>query len=237
MLFVSQSSMAASSSALKGIVSEMNRRVLYNGLDLQYYQQDPKVRESFRRRYQLGYDLLIGIACALRSRKQLEHLFEVSTSLSDLPVRIFIAGGSVSGDEAYASRIIEQAKYMLGKRFLYLGHLNDLRGFYNGLDLCINTSKEEGFSISILEALACGCPVVGYPSVAVSEAVLPGGGEIVEQDNINQLTQTVRHWLSNPDKLTAARASARKRAEHFDVCRIAEQLWNEYQDILKPCKA
>ena len=42
-----------------------------------------------------------------------------------------------------------------------LGHVNDLRNFYNGIDLFINTSQEEACSLSVIESLAHGCPVIG----------------------------------------------------------------------------
>lgn len=115
---------------------------------------------------------------------------------------------------------------------MHLGRLDELRGFYNGLDLFVNTSKEESFGLTSLEAMACGTPVVGYPSLAVQEVVLPGGGEIVKQDNIDQLAEALERWLSEPERLAAARQDARRRAEEcFDIRKIALQLWDEYQSL------
>jgi glycosyltransferase involved in cell wall biosynthesis len=86
--------------------------------------------------------------------------------------------------------------------------------------------------------LACGCPVVGYPSVSVDEQVLPSGGEIVPQDDCGQLTAAIDRWLDDDRRRIEAREGARHRAvEAFDIRKIADQLWNEYTNLLVERKA
>ena len=128
--------------------------------------------------------------------------------------------------------MIELGRRLLGQRFIYLGHLDDLRGMMNALDLFVNTSREESFGISVLEAMACGCPVVGYDSKAVDEVVLPHGGEITPQDDIESLKTAVNRWIADPTKLAVARTSARRQAERFDIKYISQQLWREYEEVL-----
>ena len=111
--------------------------------------------------------------------------------------------------------------------------MDDLRGFYNALDFSVNTSKEETCSISVMESLACGCPVVGYPSVSVDEQVLPDGGTIVGQDDVGALAAAVRHGLTASEARAAARAGARRRAEAvFDIRPVSLQLWREYGAVM-----
>jgi glycosyltransferase involved in cell wall biosynthesis len=126
------------------------------------------------------------------------------------------------------------ARQRLGERFRFLGWLKtpQLQELYNALDLCVNTSAEESFGLSVLESLACGCPVVGYPSVSVSEVVLPDGGQIVPQNDIDALATAVRKWLTDRQRLAAARPLARRQAQRFDIAEISQQLWKEYQDVL-----
>jgi glycosyltransferase involved in cell wall biosynthesis len=169
--------------------------------------------------------------------KQLEHTYKVVSGLPD-DVTLVVAGGIAPGEEAYAERVLADGKRILGPRFRYLGCLDNLLGFYNALDLYINTSKEETCSISILESLACGCPVVGYPSVSVVEQVLPSGGEIVDQDDSEQLTAAVVRWLKDDGHRAAARRGARQRAmEAFDIRKIADRLWDEYSSVLTERKS
>jgi len=230
--FVSRSSLDVCRPALEGVVPDDRCAVMRNGLDLEAFTPDPERRA--RSRAALGVEgvPVIGVACALRPRKQLEHFFRAAARL-DRDVRVVVAGGAVPGDEDYAARLLEQARAMLGERLVLLGHLDELRDFYAGLDLFVNTSREEACSISVIESLACGCPVVGYSSRSVDEQILPEGGEIVPQDDDVALSQALEAWLSNPGRLSNARAGARRQAERlFDIRVLADALFEDYDAVL-----
>jgi glycosyltransferase involved in cell wall biosynthesis len=233
MFFVSNSSQDVCREGLQGVVPESRWRVLRNGLDLSKFRSDTVLRADARRAWGIGpQELAVGVACALRPRKQLEHLFH-AVAHAGVPVKVVVAGGPVPGDEVYAARLVEQGRALLGDRLHAVGHVDDLRGFYNGLDLFVNTSREEACSISVIESLACGCPVVGYASRSVDEQILPDGGEISPQDDTEALASLLRRWLTDSARLGAARAGARRQAERlFDIRSLALDLWHEYQLVL-----
>lgn len=231
--FISKGSLEACRPDVEPAVPESRWRILYNGLDLERFTPDAARRSAFRAAHGLNNMTAIGVACALRPRKQLEHLFDAASRVSDPSLRVVLAGGPVKGDERYSEALLETARDSLGSRFIHLGHLKDLRDFYNGLDLFVNTSQEEACSISVMESLACGCPVLGYPSTSVDEQILPTGGEIVPQDSVADLAAALERWLSDQPRLRNARLAARRRAEDvFDIKGLADQLWLEYQDTI-----
>ncbi|MEO7191334.1 MAG: glycosyltransferase family 4 protein [Vicinamibacterales bacterium] len=233
MFFVSEGNLEACRTGLSGVVPRARWRVLPNGLNLRHFTPDPQRRAEFRAAHNLESSLVIGVACALRPRKQLEHLFRAASELQVPNLRVVVAGEAVKGDEAYAEAMIRAGQSLLGDRLVILGHISELRGFYNGLDLFVNTSQEEACSISVLESLACGCPVVGYASRSVDGQILPDGGEIVAQDDVSALTGALDRWLAGPTRRAAARGGARRMAEErFDVDRMSEMLWDEYKAVL-----
>jgi len=74
---------------------------------------------------------------------------------------------------------------------------------------------------------------VAYPSKSVDGQILPDGGEVVQQDNIEQLTTVLQRWLADPAALAARRHGARQTAEaYFDIRRLSRQLWDEYERVL-----
>ena len=230
--FVSSANLENCLPGIGGVVPEDRRYVLTNALDLKHFRPDAQLRDQFRKRWELGEAPVIGVACALRERKQLEHLVAAAEALPE-NVRVVIAGGSVPDEVEYGEQILKLAKSKLGDRLVCTGHLSDLRPFYNGLDLFVNTSQEEACSISVIEAMACGCPVVGYASRSVHSQILPDGGEITPQDDAAKLGQVVKAWLSDPAKLDQYRTSARLRAEReFDIEVKARDLFDDYRAIL-----
>jgi glycosyltransferase involved in cell wall biosynthesis len=221
LVFTSRGSRDACRPGVDGIVPEVDWRLLYNGVNVTALRPDPAGRAAFRRRHRLGDGPAIGNACYIQPRKQLEHLFTAAARLAVPGLRVLLAGGPVAGAAAYAARLIRQAREQLGDRFVYLGHQDELRGFYNALDLLVNT-----------------CPVISYTSTSAGEQVPPGGGEIVAQDQVAELTAALRRWLADRPRLAAARRPARRRAaEAFDIRHLSAQLWDEYQAVVQAASA
>lgn len=233
MFFVSASSRDVCAASLDGVVPLERQKVLRNGLDLGAFAPDASHRQLARARLGLNGRIAIGVACALRPRKQLEHLFRAAAALP-ADVDVVVAGGAVAGDEDYARRLLDTGRQLLGRRLHLLGHLDELKEFYNGLDLFVNTSQEEACSISVIESLACGCPVVGYASRSVDEQILPDGGEIVEQDDEAALAGALARWTSDRQRLERSRAGARRQAEAlFDIRKLSDELWSHYGELVR----
>lgn len=236
-VFLTHASLDVCRPAVEGIVPEAAWRVIPNAIDLKRFATDPLAAKRFREQYGLEGKTLIGAGTWLRPGKQIEHLVEVVSRITHHSATLVLAGGIVRGEEDYAREVLKLAEIKLKERFCYLGCIDDLVGMYNALNLYINTSIAETCSISIMESLACGCPVVGYPSVSVSEQVLPDGGQIVPQNDIDALATAVREWLTDRQRLAAARPLARRQAQRFDIAQISQELWKEYQDVLAEHRA
>ncbi len=232
LLFLSEGSRDVCRPAVEGIIPESKWGFLPNGLDLRAFCPDAAAGARFRDEHRLGRELLVGIASWLRPGKQLEHAVKVMSDPQLRHATFVLAGGIAPGEEAYANQFLEHARNALRERFRFLGCLNDVRNFYNAIDICLNTSREESCSISIMESLACGCPVIGYPSVSVREQVLPDGGEITPQDDIESLIAGIARWISDRCKLADARLLARQQAVRFDIAALSQSLWCEYEALL-----
>jgi len=79
--FVSAGNRDACRPGVEGVIPESKWRVLPNGLDLKHFVPDAEKRREFRADHGLDGRPVIGVACALRPRKQLEHLFEATARL------------------------------------------------------------------------------------------------------------------------------------------------------------
>jgi glycosyltransferase involved in cell wall biosynthesis len=135
--------------------------VLPMGVDLEVFSpRTPACTEP--------YILSVG-SCA--PRKNLGVLTEVMR-------RVAAATGGltlVRVGEALPEALREELKRVPGGRLVELGRVDEatLAGYYSGAVALVQPSKLEGFGLPVLEAMACGCPVVSSRATSLPEA----GGE------------------------------------------------------------
>jgi|GEM_PF-43636 len=113
---------------------------------------------------------VVGTVAILRKEKNLLRLIRVFSKLSpDLDARLLIVGdGPEYGN---LSRYIEENK--LHERVKLLGHLEDPSDVIKALDIFAISSDTEQMPLSVLEAMAAGCPIVGMDVGDVKEMVSP----------------------------------------------------------------
>jgi colanic acid/amylovoran biosynthesis glycosyltransferase len=94
--------------------------------------------------------------------------------------------------------------------------------------------QTEAFGIALIEAQACGLPVVATRSGGIPEAMLENEtGLLFEENDHETLSSQVHKFLSDTDKLFSASLRARQFViENFDVRDCTEKLENIYDEIL-----
>lgn len=171
-------------------------RVLRNGVDLEMFHPVAD-REKLRERLGLtGFTLLLVGNLIPRKSHDL-----VIKALVDIPdAKLLIAG---EGPEEVALRRLS-ARLGVGGRVQFLGSVPHERliEYYNAADILVLASSREGWANVLLEAMACGTPVVasnvwGTPEVvATAEA-----GLLMQERNPRALVNTVRKLRSSlPDR-------------------------------------
>ncbi|HTB73178.1 MAG TPA: glycosyltransferase family 1 protein, partial [Polyangiaceae bacterium] len=134
----------------------------------------------------------------------------------------------IAGGRGWLDRqIVRQIRKRRGAgRVRWLGYvpLSDLIALYTGADLFVLASTWEGFGLPVLEAMACGAPVVASDIPALRE-VGGGAARFVLPGNDQLLAQAVSQALEDPGGLARERAAGRVRAAEFSWTRTAEAVW------------
>lgn len=198
--------------------------VLYSGVSQAFRPTIGEERISnVREKYGLGdWPFLISVG-TLQPRKNYEMLiqaFKPVAEKSDL--RLLIAGGKGWLFDQMLAGVEAQG---LGNRVLFLGFVDDsdLPTLYSEATLFLFASLYEGFGLPLLEAMACGVPVItsnvsSLPEVAGEAAVqLP-------PDSPTLWTSTMLELLEDESWRTELVAAGFRRAQQFTWSKSARQL-------------
>lgn len=100
----------------------------------------------------------------------------------------------------------------------------ELRALYQAADVFVFPSMFEGFGLVILEAMACGLPVIGTDATAAADIVEPECGWVLPRGDPDALVATLRWVASHRERLPEMRLAARRRAEQFTWKRYRESV-------------
>lgn len=104
--------------------------------------------------------------------------------------------------------------------------------YYQQADVFVLPSLNEGMSNVILEAMACGLPVVATDTGGTKELVADGvNGLIVKMRDANDLMEKIEKLILNPELKTSMSAESRKRAEALSWEKVAGEYIELYGKI------
>ena len=202
--------------------------VIYNGISLRP-PVTPAARETIRQR--LGADsetLVIGTVARLDPVKDLGTLVDAVGRLSQVrSVRLVVVG---DGPERAT---LEQRAAAAGTTSVitWLGHRDDARDWLAGCDAYVNCSISEGVSLTILEAMAAGLPVVATRVGGTPEVVTTDTGLLVPARDMGAIVHAIDALAGDPARRTQFGTAARARVEtHFSLDRMIAQYRNIYEE-------
>ncbi len=119
------------------------------------------------------------------------------------------------------------------KRYRLNDSISDVQKEYLDSSLFVCTSRFEGFGMGIIEAMACGLPVVAFDCLWGPRSIISDGedGLLVENGNIEKMAETILSLINHPEKISEMGMSARKNVQRFNIDIIAKK-WKRLFDSL-----
>jgi glycosyltransferase involved in cell wall biosynthesis len=196
--------------------------VAYHGVDhTAFHVPGEEEKARVRARLGLGDVPYVAFLGAKEPRKNVPNLIRGWVSaVKDRPnpPALVLAGGQGHDDEI--DRVSAEVPAHL--RLLRPGYLRyaDLPGFLGGAILCAYPSHGEGFGLPILEAMACGAPVLTTPRLSLPEV----GGDAVAYtgQEADQIAKDLSALLDDEPRRAALAAAGLARAKEFNWSSSAE---------------
>jgi glycosyltransferase involved in cell wall biosynthesis len=198
--------------------------VIPNGIPLPA-ARSPDGRARLRRELGAGDDtLVIGTIARLDPVKDLGILLRAAALLPSLPFLVVLIG---DGSERHA---LERLTRELGidRHVRFLGHRDDARQWLDAYDIFVNSSISEGVSLTILEAMGAGLPVVATAVGGTPEVIAAGTGELVPPRSPAALADALARLGRDPEARRTLGAAARARvAARYTI----ERMVADYRDV------
>ncbi len=196
----------ANSQGLRALALNFERRfpiaIISNGVDLRRFTPV---------RHKPGVTRLLSVGRVVY-QKGLDLGLRALAGLKDMPWEWAIAGDGLMLAEL--QELAQQLDIAGRIRFLGWQPAGALVERYRQSDLFLFPSRHEGMPNAVLEAMACGLPVIASRIAGNEELVVPGEtGLLVETENVEQLRQVLRQLIPNHQARKSMGDKARRRVE------------------------
>lgn len=212
-------------------IPEERIEVVYQSISPMFFEpvDDSDVQTALAK-YGISGRFVLGVG-TIERRKNQQQLIRAAAMLPD-DVQVVILGKRTPYQQEL-ERLVDEM-HLAHKVRILNGVSNDhLRCFYHAAIMAVYTSFFEGFGLPVVEALACGCPVIAAKGSCLEEA----GGEssvYVSPDSIEQLAEAVNSLLDNPGQLDKMSSEGMKYARQFRDDTMAECLLRIYSNLTNP---
>ena len=212
-------------------VKEEKVTVLYSGVHERFQPvADAAKIKNVRQKYGIGERPFVLAVGTVQPRKNYQMLIQAFKNVAGVyEHQLVFAGGKGWLEEEMVAEVQRQE---LQNRVTFIGFVadEDLPALYSTADLLAFPSLYEGFGLPVLEAMACGLPVLLSTASSLPEV----GGEAarsLDPLDMNGWSGEMIRLLGDKGQLAAMRAGGFKQAQRFSWIAAANQLLNIYDRL------
>lgn len=216
-------------------IPETRISLIHNGVDAREFSPVSS-QEKSRRRKELGLEesqQIIGIVARLSDVKGQDILIRAFKKVHEQKphARLLIVGqGKLEFELKALTKELE-----LEAHVKFYQDLNKTAYFLSVFDVFANPSRQEGLGISVMEAQACGVPVVASRVGGIPSLIEEGkSGYLVEPQNPDELANKLFYVLDHQDEVARIVEFARKNVQaRYSSDQMVKQTIDVYQSAVK----
>ena len=122
--------------------------------------------------------------------------------------------------------------YGLEERVRLVGYVPNLWSLMKRADVLVSPSRFEGSPNVVLEAMACGCPLIASDIRAHREILDDQSAVFFDANDAGALADQIDAVLGDPESASRRARTAQARAERYALPHIVQEYLSVYQDVL-----
>jgi len=184
-----------------------------------------------------GNTLVIGTIKKMKPEYSLHTLIQafhqVRQMLPDQPMRLLLVGDGT--ERGRLEQLVQESGLSPFVDFAGYQPYAEVVDYHNSLDVYVNVSLAESFGVSVLEASACGRPVVASDVGGLREVVQEGySGYLVEPGNSEATAQAICKLARDPALREQMGAHGREWVKrHYSLNSSVEKMLSVYRQVTK----
>jgi glycosyltransferase involved in cell wall biosynthesis len=207
---------------------------IYNGSD-EYYRpiSDREDLQQFLTSKELKQPFLlcVGNVVPVKNYKTLLRAYKLLVDSSKINGSLVIAGGTSHPHFLELKDLITELKLQESVKFV--GHLSkqELLWLYNCAELLVHPSLHEGFCAAIIEAMACGVPIICSKSTSLPEIVGDAAIFYREPEDAEELANKIEIMISSKIVQDTLSEKAQKRVKQFSWNKCVQETIELYDKL------
>lgn len=191
-----------------GVTGIANKTKLsWNSVDIEKFSN--KENDSFKREYKLSDKPIVLFVGNLIKRKNVDSLLEAK-KISNSDYYLVIVG-----DGPLFKKLKKKAEEENIPDVIFTGSRNDVENIIPSCDVLVLPSFSESFGLVLIEALACGKPVIGSNVGGITEIITKDVGMLVNPNNVSSISGAIDELVNDEDLRYIYALNARNRALDF----------------------
>lgn len=202
------------------------------GLNLNRFAE-ASVDEKQNIREELGLkntDVFAISVAQLIKRKNHMVLIEAIAKLNCPQFHLFICGDGVQEEELKS----KARELGVTKQIHFLGFRKDVHKLCSAADMFLFASLQEGLPVAIMEAMACGLPIIASEIRGNIDLIDEGkGGYLVKPTDIDGFVDAIHKMTETKDRLNSMKQYNLNKVQKYSIDAVVEQMAELYQSMMK----
>jgi len=207
---------------------QLNRFIIPNGLNLSEIQQSDLILPK-----EIGLPLkarFILYAGRLEPQKNLGNLYRAFS----IVCKKYDVYGVICGDGPYMGHLKSAISDSgLAERILLQGFVKNIWSYMKLADVFVSVSYAEGRPNTVLEAMACGCPLIVSDIPAHHEFLDENSATFVNPEDPTEIAEAVGAVLMSPAQSRRRAFHAREKVSLWSIQKMAHEYEQVYKKVLR----